>query len=368
MDRAADALPLSLTVKDPSGNEVSAFTSLTGGSASIDANTPTITSISAFPSTGNVGVGETIAVTVVVDDGDTDTGMTSTTASFNGVAGTSFTDNSDGSYTWTYTVVEGHTDRAADSLPVSVILSDPSGNSNSEYTTSPSSALVDANTPTITGASASPSTGSRKVGDTVVVTLTVDDGDTDTGMLAGTSSASTINGVAATGFSDNGDATYSYTYTVSEGHTDRAADSLPVSLTVKDPSGNEVSAYTTSPSASASIDANTPTIQQATVSPSTGSRKVGDTVVVTLTVDDGATDTGMLAGTSVATTMNGVAATDFTDNGDATYSYTCVVWGRARVCVSVSVCAADSAHRWTPTGTRCLRETWTVPLTHCPCR
>ena len=228
MDRAADALPLSLTVKDPSGNEVSAFTSLTGGSASIDANTPTITSISAFPSWGNwrchsTGctrtratrrVGETVAVTVVVDDGDTDTGMTSTTANFNGVAGTSFTDNSDGSYTWTYTVVEGHTDRAADSLPVSVILSDPSGNSNSEYTASPSSALVDANTPTITGASASPSSGSRKVGDTVVVTLTVDDGDADTGMLAGTSSASTINGVAATGFSDNGDATYSYTPTL----------------------------------------------------------------------------------------------------------------------------------------------------------
>ena len=93
---------------------------------------------------------------VTVDDGATDSGLSATTATFNGVAGTSFADGGDGTYTWIYTVVEGHTDRSANSIPVSVVLTDPSGNSNSQYTSSPSSASVDANTPTITGASASP--------------------------------------------------------------------------------------------------------------------------------------------------------------------------------------------------------------------
>ena len=76
-----------------------------------------------------------------------------TSGSINGVAVTGFTDNGAGSYSATYTVLEGHTDRAAgDTIPVSFILEDAAGNTSDTFTTAISQAsdAIDANSPTIT--------------------------------------------------------------------------------------------------------------------------------------------------------------------------------------------------------------------------
>ena len=66
----------------------------------------------------------------------------------NGVAVTNFTDNGAGNYQRDYTVLEGHTDRAAgDAIPVSFILEDAAGNASDTFTTAISQAsdAIDAN-------------------------------------------------------------------------------------------------------------------------------------------------------------------------------------------------------------------------------
>ena len=102
-----------------------------------------------------------------------------------------------------------------------------------------------------TGISASPTAGHRCEDETITVTVTAQ--AYEVGLIAGTASPSTINGVDATGFTDNNDGTYSFTYTVGSGDTDRAAGVLPVSITLKDAAGNENSPYTTSPDPSAAV-------------------------------------------------------------------------------------------------------------------
>ena len=76
-----------------------------------------------------------------------------------------------------------------------------------------------------------------------------------------------------------------------------------------------MSAHTTSPAESAAVDANTPTISGASASPATGLRKVGDAIAVTNDADgddarDGATDSGMVAGMAVASSVNGTGGMD----------------------------------------------------------
>ncbi|MCE7996903.1 MAG: hypothetical protein HEP71_33385, partial [Roseivirga sp.] len=94
---------------------------------------------------------------------------------------------------------------------------------------------------------------SAKVGDAVIVTMTTD----ETGLSL---NSGTLNGVPLTDFTDNNDNTYSATYTVVEGHTDRAAeDDVPIRLILSDANGNLSSLYNTAISQTADmIDANSP--------------------------------------------------------------------------------------------------------------
>ncbi len=95
--------------------------------------------------------------------------------------------------------------------------------------------------------------GTKKIGDTVLLTITAD--------AAGYSSgAITVNGASITGFTDNGDNTYTGTYTVASGNTDRASGAVPVSVILTDAAGNSNVAYTTVTANTVIIDANAPTI------------------------------------------------------------------------------------------------------------
>ncbi|MCF7970801.1 MAG: hypothetical protein K9L22_06510, partial [Methylococcaceae bacterium] len=95
------------TIKDTAGNN--ALTTLgsidlaTNNSVVVDANSPEITSVTVADDTYKVG--DSVAVTLTASNNET--GLSLSSASFNGQTLTGFTDNSDGTYSATYTVVEG---------------------------------------------------------------------------------------------------------------------------------------------------------------------------------------------------------------------------------------------------------------------
>lgn len=113
---------------------------------------------------------------------------------------------------------------------------------------------IDNTAPVVSGVSIA--AGNYKVGDAIPVTITAD----AAGYSAG---AITINGQALGGFTDKGDNTYTGTYTVVEGDTDRAAvGDIPISVVLTDAAGNSCGAYTTAPTSAGAvtIDANPPTL------------------------------------------------------------------------------------------------------------
>jgi hypothetical protein len=135
------------------------------------------------------------------------------------------------------------------SISISVTQTDLGGNTSSVGS---ATVIKDTIAPNVTGISING--GLYKVGNSVTATITAD----NSAYAAG---AVTINGVATTGFTDNGDGTYNVIYTVQEGHTDRASvGDVPVSVVLTDAAGNSNTAYTTAPTSSGtvSIDANSP--------------------------------------------------------------------------------------------------------------
>ena len=121
---------------------------------------------------GTAKVGTVITVTVAADAA----GYTLGTSTMNTVTMAGFNDAGGGSYTMTYTVVEGNTDRTAGNTPISIILTDSFGNTNSAFTslTETNALVVDATKPTltITMASDNDDTTMATTGDDIVLTLT----------------------------------------------------------------------------------------------------------------------------------------------------------------------------------------------------
>ncbi len=143
---------------------------------------------------------------------------------------------------------------------------DASGNISA--TSSARAITIDTTLPVVSGVSFSPTSGTLNQGGVIMVTITAD----ATGYTAGTI---TINGVAATGFVDNGDNTYTVAYTVGSGDSDIAQTAqIPVSIVLSDTAGNRNAAFTTSPSAGATPaivvhpDITPPVISNISVNPS----------------------------------------------------------------------------------------------------
>ena len=121
--------------------------------------------------------------------------------------------------------------------------------------------------------------------DELKVHFVVDDEEIDNGMLAG--SSPTVNGRAVDGFERLGNGEYAYTYTLSEGDTDRSAGTVPVSISVIDPSGNESPLYFSASLESPSLDANTPLVSRVEAHPSHGVLGIGDVLNISVWVADG---------------------------------------------------------------------------------
>ena len=231
-------------------------------------------------------VGDRVTVTLTVEDdgGDTYTNVSGTVGGFT-LDPASLTRVNSTTYTASFTVTDGGTDVAAgDDIPVNITLEDSSRNTSTPYTTPVSQANdpIDANGPEITGVSMDNT--AMHVGDTVTVTLTVEDdgGNAYTG-ISGTVGGFTLDAASLTQIDST---TYTALFKVSDGGTDvAAADDIPTDITITDAAGSPGAAYTTAISQDAdAIDANNPGLTSLT--PENGATEVAVDTDLTLTFDE----------------------------------------------------------------------------------
>lgn len=304
-----------------------------GGEFIIDANLPTISSVS-IPS-GNYKVGSVISATITTDsDIFGNYVLTGASASINNIEITDFTNLNSTSYSVTYTVGEGNTDRTTlASIPTWFRVQDVHGNTSETFTgnlSSTGAVTIDANTPTIN--SVTVDGGSYGIDD--VITFRVEAGadyNSDQPFGPNSSATITINGVNVPTITRiaNTSTTYTGTLTVTEGLADRASvGDIPISVRIKDPNGNVSAEYTTAPAvspatgASVQIDATSASIT-AMYLPS-GTFIIDDNVTVTFTV----ANTGTLSDANYLNsahtfTINGYPVTTFANLGSNSYS---AVW------------------------------------------
>lgn len=163
----------------------------------IDTSAPVITNVSIPNTTMKVGADVTATITVADDGGSV---YTLGSGSIGGFTLGSLSRVNSTTYTATFTVTEGGTDVAAGSnIPVSLVLTDPAGNSNTAYTTAISQAgdAINAHSPTdiaLSNNSVATIGGANAVvgalsgtdatsGDTFTYSLVAGGGDTNNGLF-----------------------------------------------------------------------------------------------------------------------------------------------------------------------------------------
>ncbi|MBF0281908.1 MAG: hypothetical protein HQM07_05020, partial [Zetaproteobacteria bacterium] len=327
-------------ITDVAGNDSSS----TGSTAYVlDTAVATISSVSV--AAGTYKVGDTIAVTITA--GGNETGLTLSTATFNGQTLSGITDNNDGTYSATYTVVAGDSNIAdLGSVVTDLVFTDVAGNVGSSTTsTTLSGTSIDANGPAISTVAITSATGAQNstlnAGDTVTATVTFDDTVTVNTTGGSPTLALNIGGttVSATYVSGSGTSSLTFSYTILAAQTDANgisvdANSLALnSATITDAAGNNatITHALVADNGSYMVDTTAPTI--ASVAVAAGSYKVGDAIAVTITA--GGNETGLTLSTA---TFNGQTLSSITDNNDGTYSATyTVVEGDADIASAGSV-------------------------------
>ncbi|MBI3634575.1 MAG: hypothetical protein HY228_03105 [Candidatus Yonathbacteria bacterium] len=122
--------------------------------------------------------------------------------------------------------------------------------------------VIDNTPPVILSMSFSTSTGYAKIGDIITLAITAD--------FAGYSlGATTINGVAVTGFTDMGAGTYTVTYTVNSGDNDKTSGTIPASVVLIDSAGNASAPFTSVDTNTLKLDANIPVLLSAQMTSTT---------------------------------------------------------------------------------------------------
>ncbi|KKQ61407.1 MAG: hypothetical protein US83_C0006G0047 [Candidatus Falkowbacteria bacterium GW2011_GWC2_38_22] len=296
MDRTAGNVPISIIMRDNYGNENAAYVTPAANTASVDAHKPEILSI-VIPNLV-YKIGDTIRATATVAADVA--AYTLGTTTVNNVAASNLQKYDNSTYTFDYTVLSGHTDRSAGTIPFSLMLKDQLEQYNDPAFTAitANTASIDANAPAVSALSFAPSSGVLKIGDTATATITA--ASAETGLSAG----ATINinsKDARASFTELGGGEYRIVYIVAEGDVDRPDnDDLPVNIILRDSAGNESVAFQSSdPTNRPGVDANRPVISNVTFNITSGVLKIGDTATATIYTDG----TGYLADTI---TVNGI--------------------------------------------------------------
>ena len=288
-----------IIVVDGAGNDSNAITSVALGATTVDANRPTIDSVSMAASDDSdcvndatCKVGDTIAVTITAGGNEADLELSS--RSFNGQQLKGVTDNGEftdavtnngnGTYTGIYTVTEGDSDLSAgDSVDINLSFTDAAGNVGLAMTSVTLSGLsIDANSPTIDSVSAA--AGDYKVGDSVVVSITATDNEVGLKLNSTTFNTEELT-IADNSDADQGNGVYIATYTVENGDPNVVSGgTVNTNLSLQDAAGNVGAAVTSVVLTGVSIDTGEPVI--ASVSIPNEPMKVDDVVVATFTVSN----------------------------------------------------------------------------------
>ncbi|MFC2087135.1 PKD domain-containing protein [Bacteroidota bacterium] len=245
----------------------------------IDAIEPSIDSV-VFEA-GDYNADSIIDITIYADQ----EGHSLVSATINGQAAENFNDNTDGTYSITYTIQDGDQSHSSvTTIPISIELQDSAGNTNDPvYITAPTSAgtvTIDAADPQIL--SVSIPNAAMKIGDTIVATITVsDDGGDFPALTSGTIANFNLFDLQRTD-----SVTYTAKFEITNSGEEYTANStIPVAnLKFTDGSGNTSNTFNGSIIQSNDpLDAYAPDITA--VSIPNVIMNVGDEVVVTLTTN-----------------------------------------------------------------------------------
>ena len=338
----------SATIKDGAGNAANlSLSGLTQTGPQIDTTTPTISSLTESPSSGDLAAGKTVTLTLNLNEAVTVSGGTPTltlndggTATYTGGSGTDV-------LTFSYTVAAGQNTASVAATAVnlnSAIIIDGAGNAANLSLSglTQTGPQIDATTPTISSVTDSPSSGDLDAGKTVTLTLTLNEAVTVAG---GTPTLTLNDGGTATYTGGSGTSALTFSYTVAAGQNTADLQATAVNLnsaTIKDGAGNtanlSLSGLTqTGPQ----IDATTPTVSSVTESPASGVLDAGKTVTVTLNLNEAVTVAG---GTPTLTLNDGGTATYMGGSGTSalTFSYT-VAAGQSTSGLAVTAVNLNSA-------------------------
>ena len=305
------------TIQDSAGNAANlSLTGLPQGSPQIDTTSPSVTAVSASPSTGLEVPGDAITLTLTMSEAVTVTGTPTLTLNDGGTA--TYTGGSgSNALTFAYTVGAGDSAVSAltitqANLPNGATITDGAGNTaNLSLTGLPQSGpQVDTTTPTISSLVESPASGDLNAGKTVTLTLDMSEAVT----------VNTTGGAPTLSLNDGGTATYSggsgsnaltFSYTVGAGQNTPDLMETAVNLngaTIQDSAGNAANLSLTGlPQGSPQIDTTSPSVTAVSASPSTGLEVPGDAITLTLTMSE-------------AVTVTGTPTLTLNDGGTATYT------------------------------------------------
>jgi hypothetical protein len=304
----------SVTATDAAGNSGNTVSG-TDIVKTIDAHAPVISSVTSNATgAGVLKIGDQIIFTV--DIATTEAGLTIAPTTYNGGTLTWSTANSGDTYTATYTVASGHTDRPTAFQLASVTATDATGNTSSAVSGTDIVKTIDAHAPVISSVTSNATgAGVLKIGDQII--FTVDIATTEAGL---TIAPTTYNGGTLTWSTANSGDTYTATYTVISGHTDQPTALQLTSVTATDAAGN-ASGAVSGTDVVKTIDAHAPVISSVTSNATgAGVLKIGDQII--FTVDIATTEAGL---TIAPTTYNGGTLTWSTSNGGDTYTATYTV-------------------------------------------
>ncbi|MDX9769010.1 MAG: T9SS type A sorting domain-containing protein [Tenuifilaceae bacterium] len=235
-DDVEGIVTFTIDVTDKAGNEsATKFTTDDGTSIVFDKTPPQI--ISAQVNHGVYKVNDLISIAIQADNSN----YSATTPTVNGYSAV-FTNNSNTTYTVSYTVEEGHSDLSESAiLPAEIELQDKAGNTTliSQANVNSGSIVIDANTPQVNLVESVSTPGDHlKVGDEIAFTLTLETPETGLSVQP-----STYNGKPIVWVADGTGATYTATYVVANG--DQSHDSPPPldAVTVTDAAGNVSAPY-----------------------------------------------------------------------------------------------------------------------------
>ena len=279
------------------------------------------------PSSGDLNAGQTVTFTLNLNEAVTVAGGTPTLTLNDGGTASYVSGSGSSALVFSYTVGAGQNTSALSATAVNLntaTVKDGAGNAASLSLSglTQSGPQIDTTTPAISSIVASPSSGDLNAGQTVTFTLNLNEAVTVAG---GTPTLTLNDGGTASYVSGSGSSALVFSYTVGAGQNTSALSATAVNLntaTVKDGAGNAASLSLSGLTQSGpQIDTTTPAISSIVASPSSGDLNAGQTVTLTLHLNEAVTVAG---GTPTLTLNDGGTASYVSGSGSSAlvFSYT----------------------------------------------